>query len=183
MNKKNIVALGIVLILAVVVGGFWVWKGDQKVKLIEEQGQDQNQQQGEDQQAEVDMSDWNTYRNEEYGFEINHPNNWMVVVKNDTNYGDDNKIFFFRKDEKIYFAVFPRGGFGQGVEEPRIEYGKFKEKDAKMFWYDDYPYPSFIYIQKDAPAKWNGENRIELRGEGDNVKVLERIYDSFQFVE
>jgi hypothetical protein len=81
MNKRNIVILGTVLILAiVVVGGFWVWRSNQKVEVVEEQIQSQNQQQGGDQQVLVDTSDWNTYRNEEYGFEVKYPEEWEISL-------------------------------------------------------------------------------------------------------
>lgn len=84
MNKKNIVALGIVLILAVVAaGGFFIWESNQTVEVVEEQTQGRNQQQGEDQQTEVDMRDWKTYRNEEYGFEVKYPEGWEIgLVEN-----------------------------------------------------------------------------------------------------
>ena len=54
----------------------------------QEQNQINNQQQQTNGAGEIDMNDWQTYRNEEYGFEIKYPEDWKIYQE----IGSDNKI-------------------------------------------------------------------------------------------
>lgn len=81
MNKKSIIYANAALILAIViVGGFWVWRSNQKVGVIEEQGQEQEQ--SKNQQAEIDTSNWKTYQSDGWGYSIKYPDN--LYIKADT---------------------------------------------------------------------------------------------------
>lgn len=81
MNKKNIAIL--ISALVIIVGGFLVWKSNQKVEVGQQGNQEQNQQ-TENQQGEIDTSEWKTYKDEKYGFEIKYPKNWEIK-DSDTN--------------------------------------------------------------------------------------------------
>lgn len=67
--KKSIIVLVIVVAL-VVVGAVWAFNTNRAV--APENGVVQN--------GEVDTSDWQTYRNEELGFEFRYPKEWGEVI-------------------------------------------------------------------------------------------------------
>ena len=67
--------------LAVLAGGFWTWKSGQEKKAEVGQWENQqaeNQKQALNQQVEIDTSDWKTYRDEKYGFEIRYNPAWEI---------------------------------------------------------------------------------------------------------
>ena len=91
MSKKAIITIVIAVVILVVAGG-WFWYGE-KQKPVREPVVQNGAEQVDDnqpvldaeseisnQQSEIDMSDWLTYRNEEYGFEVRYPEGWS---KND----------------------------------------------------------------------------------------------------
>lgn len=81
-----IVVVAIAVILALVIGVcFWVWKNEKNAARQEVQNQEQQQnEQKENEQDVIDMSDWKTYRNEEFGFEVGYPKDWEVDVQSHT---------------------------------------------------------------------------------------------------
>src|SRR3989339_536275 len=108
MNKKQLIITIIIVIILAAIGGGWFWyvnnRGEQvNPPVTENSGQgpqdssntENNQLQGEvvgSPAADVDMSDWLTYRNEEYGFEFNYPadllkskNEYYITVLSNTS--------------------------------------------------------------------------------------------------
>ena len=94
MNKKQLIITIIIVIILAAIGGGWFWyvnnRGEQvNPPVTENSGQgpqdssntENNQLQGEvvgSPAADVDMSDWLTYRNEEWGFEVKYPEGWEL---------------------------------------------------------------------------------------------------------
>ncbi len=103
MNKKTIIILGII-ILAIIAGSFWfLQKGNvqeknnikkEEIKTVTNKAKDINVAISDSEQNieklsfdEVDTSNWKTYQNEEFGFEVRYPNEWKYEFKQN-NYGD-----------------------------------------------------------------------------------------------
>jgi len=75
MNKKYIIILIIIIIFALAGGGWYWYSKNQPVNppVTKNEG-DATATSTE----EIDMSDWLTYRNEQYGFEVRYPREWDI---------------------------------------------------------------------------------------------------------
>ncbi len=70
MNKKNILILLIILVIAVAAGVLWYLNRNVGKPVVEE---------GNNQGTEkIDTSNWKIYRNEEYEFEVKYPEWWYI---------------------------------------------------------------------------------------------------------
>jgi len=90
--KKSIIIASIVIILALIGGGvFWYFK--QSNKPINPSVTENENQPSENPKSEIiNTDDWLTYRNEEYGFELKYPKEWII---------EDNKnMFLFQTEER-----------------------------------------------------------------------------------
>lgn len=101
MNKRSL-AIGVLILLfaAMAGGGFWCWekgqesdnKNDESVfpiapvtiqsheELQEEEEKKLIEEKISEETSIFDASNWETYRNDEYGFEINIPKGWYTEV-------------------------------------------------------------------------------------------------------
>jgi hypothetical protein len=182
MSKKSIAIAIIAIIILIVGAGVWKWQENKKVEEVKKQEiakQNEVKKEEEKQKTEVDMNDWKIYRNEEFGFEVKYPREWNF--RNDNKLGND-KYFFEKREYEVYFGIFPNGGFGHGIPEPKITYEKFRGRDAKIFWFNK-SYPGYIHIEKNWPKNWNDENGIEIVGLEEDTEVLQKIYNSFKFID
>jgi hypothetical protein len=122
---NTILAIGIIAVLAAVIGGVIWWQISQQAEEIApvneqtgqqltEQPSDRGQAPGEQniqEQTTDELAGWKTYRNERYGFEFRYPKDWVVKTEdgkvtesgNDISYGsehaDPNFINFFIGDK------------------------------------------------------------------------------------
>lgn len=79
--------------------------------------------------SSVDTSDWLTYTNQEYGFSLRYPGDWVVNIE-ETKLGsrifEDNSIYViqFLENDELKLAVLPEGqvdhGFGSDIQVDNI---------------------------------------------------------------
>ena len=68
-----------------------------------------DQQVSNDQSDAIDMSDWKTYRNEEFGFELKYPKGWNFEERENLAKG------FFISHGSSSIAILPQGEFDRGL--------------------------------------------------------------------
>jgi uncharacterized protein YxeA len=90
MSKKTIIIGIITVILLALIGGGVFWylnkhQGEDNGQEVnpavagnENQPGDNTQAENNNQQSEIDTSNWQTYRNEEYGFEVRYPEGCII---------------------------------------------------------------------------------------------------------
>jgi len=118
MNKKVIIVLVVILMTAVIAGGFWYVKSQDKNNIIDSVQSLEDTQKKQDGTSknvkgieelnfdEVDVSDWKTYRNEEHGFEVKYPKDWIF---DEPAY--PSSIPYEHKLEVDYVVGFAKGSF------------------------------------------------------------------------
>ncbi len=90
MNKKQGFSsiLGIIIVLIIVAGGIYWFSQDQSATPAPADS------------VTLDTSEWQTYRNEEYGFEFEYPQTYTVKVE------DNNKNTIVFETDQLTFGVF-----------------------------------------------------------------------------
>jgi len=115
MNKKlTITTLILLASLGLVVSG--CLKKEPETNTNVNTGQNQNANTNQ-QAEEIDTSNWETYKNEEYGFEFKYPEGWDIIDSND-------KISVYYKGWR---RGLPEGGSGLDIEIGEITINKFIE--------------------------------------------------------
>ncbi len=99
MQKINLKKVLLSLLLVVAVFGL-VGCGKKQPVQVEQPEQKQEELNKEVQETEeVDTSNWQTYKNEEYGFELRHPKEWNMERNDVTAW----KSFHFNKTECLKY--------------------------------------------------------------------------------
>lgn len=80
MNKKTVIVSLVALIILALGVGVFMWK-KAKVKKMEITQVSETQK---EEPGDVDTSDWKTYKDEKYLFEINYPNEFKLEQENQT---------------------------------------------------------------------------------------------------
>lgn len=119
-NSKNKIIITVIIFLVIILlasAGYFILS-KRSVKPVETQTQQSSQN--------INTSDWKTYRNEEYGFEVQYPGNWSVY--------SDKFVYF---ESKPSDPIYPRFS----VTEPGLI------KDSKC-------YASFVFMNAKNPDKY-----------------------------
>lgn len=95
MSKKLLLVVGAVLAVVIAVI-FWVWKKHNNDARQYGQVQ-QNQTQNE--KIDIDTTNWKTYRNKEYGFEVKYPEEWEYDEIDGITFSDKEKCIKDYPDE------------------------------------------------------------------------------------
>jgi hypothetical protein len=74
MRKKIILSIITIIIAGV---GSWIWFDMKKEKVIKQKQLNDQLVRQFNESIKIDTSDWQTYRNEKYGFEVKYPNGWI----------------------------------------------------------------------------------------------------------
>lgn len=129
IKLKIIIAILIIAIL-IIIGFYFIYQKYYFLPLTENNPQLQTEKsaeisklESENQSEEIKntasalMSGYKLYKNTEFGFEIQHPESWIVSQEiNENIRGEMVKELFFKKpNSDLRFAVLPRDGLSYGI--------------------------------------------------------------------
>ena len=75
MKKSYLIAT--IILLAIFIASVFIWQKQKQSVVQEQKNQEETLVQINAEQS-IDTSDWKTYRNEEYGFEVRYPDSWVA---------------------------------------------------------------------------------------------------------
>lgn len=145
MSKSIKVILSILAIL--LIFGMIVWsvknrkqKAVNNQEVLQNQNIDQNQQQEEGQNEnseEIDTSDWKTYRNAKYGYEIRYPLPYAVYKIGDGQYmpateNDESIGLKKEKDSDFIFGVYDTGTDVLSASSIKSQFGATDPNDIEI---------------------------------------------------
>ena len=146
-----------------------------------------------------EIADWQTYRNEEYGFEVKYPENWSVVIRG-------NYQVHFLDIENLGFDTYSEPGEGnifitmdklQDNQDLPSQYyskstiiidGNSAVRYEGIKGGHDQLNPSIIYtsiylIKNDKKIKFNFSNRVSDKNDDKYITIFNQILSSFKFIE
>lgn len=195
MYKKAIIFVIFTIIILAIGLGVWKWNEIKKQQLINNQNNQQENQENKNTDenkkssgAEIDTTDWKTYKDEKYRFEIKYPKEWVVRSHKDKGYEfEDGGINISWRDNRI--TLFPAGKSKSSC------YSKGTAGDFEQLNIDKYSEEFFMKVSNDGrlygcsididnyPKSWNEKAFIEMEYNSNVSDTVRNIIQSVSFLE
>ena len=144
----------------------------------------------------LDTSDWQTYRNEEFGFEVKYPRGWGVYSKGEPfsfrppvkkGPNDDGGVYFFSSKSTLAELIKNVNSHDRVLGRKIINNGiSGLIFDTKLgVWDESYPYPDTRDITKTYVLD-TGKSRVSFyvpSTDADRIHVLEQVILSFKLIK
>ncbi len=134
---------------------------------------------------------WQTYRNEEYGFEVKYPGDWKP--EHSTSFGKDG-FFISQSSSGASIAILPNGEFDHGLpfDDPVVTYEQLSGKPVTVHTWqlEDDSYKILYFLTAEVP-NWTKCNedlkncaRFDLGAENEiALNEIKQILSTFRFIE
>jgi hypothetical protein len=177
-SKILLWALGVVVIIGLIVAGAYLFKENGAENDLKNGGDNENADQ-------VDISDWSTYRNEEYGFSLRYPGNWEVFE------GDDDPVavrfniydpitgeglppYDHHSQDVAHVSVFPQGVPTEGISgdstSSNVSFGVEVRNDHDYLLADGSRFATQANFPS-RPSSWNDSGFIFANTPVENLEV------------
>ena len=195
MPNKKLLSIGgliTIILLAAGVAVMTVYMTKRTVQVIEETQVETHR--GLAPAPKIDTSNWKTYRNEEYGFELKYPTDWEISERGD-NYAFA-KIFYIKKIMRDPRYIFPPDILINPTEEsePDLCYSSFAKVRKGEFDFAGRKTTAWVFFTEegdvwrliiknipDLPENWNKDAAIHVNYPVYSEKVKDCEYGD-QFV-
>ena len=190
MNKKTKIIIAIVLAIILALAGYFAYKKYfNKPKLENKNLFDTTVLPDKISQTKNSVTGFKSYKNSDFGFEIQYPDSWTVSEEDIVNVrGENTKGFFFKNpNSDLRFAILPRDGLSYGVgakgTSTPVYIGGFPGvqtqyilKDGRRLWllFPQYGFYNWLQDLGRVDAMTSVENPL-----GD-TQIFERMLNSFK---
>ncbi len=208
--KAGFGLIGIIIAIAVIAamsaGGGLYWRESKKQQSILQTGVDAKkkaeelkakieEQQNEMAGQDIDTSNWKTYRNEKYGFEVRYPADWRLDImdKHDNAGKVTLQSVFWLSDQALHRVLITPLGFGAFDAEKKdiVETKSLSVNDVAGRWreFGDaggiYAVDVDQFFQKQYPSFEIVFIPVNARPYIDQVKIsqFKTILGTFKFIE
>jgi len=172
MNKKNIIIL---VVLAIIIVGAVVLSVSQKNQEVAIEQPDQSKQKSEVMVNEIDISNWQNYQNDEFGFEFKYPGRWGAltaegdITKGANNVENQRFIFSNKSDVSKFRLALSINGIR--MVESLLDGPENQLAELARIYHKEGSYECNVYFGK--TAKLSQEIFVTLYGEGVPLDEIE----------